>query len=532
MVIPVISVIPIIPVKTIYSVTLHSHYLNASMKKRDSQGKKIRSPKKTAGNTPFYLGLKSKAKPVKKKAVKQERFIEHEDEQPRFHRPIKRKSMLDDAFSRSILLALPERPDNDTVHHGLEPLAEYPYLTEQMVKVSAFTEFWTKHGLQGEILPLIPSPKPRAYRATTRRKVFFNGHSLMLGFGDQQSLTFPKKGVMSIAKSSIEPEDHYTVYELIGKKLLTKPYQELSNALNFLIIRDTGEKAVIFNVAELNGEIVRKLKILGEMLAKTTHNIVSAWVYHDPTRSEYYLDQKSLEPGTMRIKKLFGFDELSLTINDIKFRVSPFTFSQVNVPMMKMMVSRMRFFSSPGIHPGAKEGMKPEMSPGMNPGGKVKPGVRLIDLYCGYGLFSHALADMFSEVHGIDSSKAGIESAKQLVERRKKIGHDIGSMHFKEAFITKSTMLSHLPHADETPEVILLDPPRQGTADGVIAAIAKRNPMLVIHVFCAINEIEKAMREWKKNGYVPVSAQALDMFPGTPTLETIVVLQPLPSKYQ
>jgi tRNA/tmRNA/rRNA uracil-C5-methylase (TrmA/RlmC/RlmD family) len=216
--------------------------------------------------------------------------------------------------------------------------------------------------------------------------------------------------------------------------------------------------------------------------------------------------------------------------------------------MMKMMVGRMRFFSSPGIHPGAKEGMKtemspgihpgakegmkPEMSPGIHPGGKVKSGVRLIDLYCGYGLFSHALADMFSEVHGIDSSKAGIESAKQLVERRKKIGHDIGSMHFKEAFITKSTMLSHLPHADETPEVILLDPPRQGTADGVIAAIAKRNPMLVIHVFCAINEIEKAIREWKKNGYVPVSAQALDMFPGTPTLETIVVLKPLPSKYQ
>ena len=140
----------------------------------------------------------------------------------------------------------------------------------------------------------------------------------MLGFGDQQTLTFPKKGVMSIAKSAIEPEDHYAIYELIGKKLLTKPYQELTEELNFLIIRDTGEKVVIFNVATLNGEIVRKLKLLGDMLAKTSHKIVSAWVYHDPSRSEYYLDQKSLEPGTMRIKKLFGFDEMSLTINDIK----------------------------------------------------------------------------------------------------------------------------------------------------------------------------------------------------------------------
>ncbi|MFZ9813909.1 MAG: class I SAM-dependent RNA methyltransferase, partial [Candidatus Kapaibacteriota bacterium] len=66
-------------------------------------------------------------------------------------------------------------------------------------------------------------------------------------------------------------------------------------------------------------------------------------------------------------------------------------------------------------------------------------------------------------------------------------------------------------------------PPRQGTAEGVILGIAKRKPEMVIHIFCAINEIEKAVREWKKGGYVPVYTQALDMFPGTPTLETIVV---------
>jgi tRNA/tmRNA/rRNA uracil-C5-methylase (TrmA/RlmC/RlmD family) len=480
--------------------------------KKSAPRNKKSSPKKNVGNTPFYAGLKSKSKPVKHKAPKQERFIEHDEDSPRLKRgnsefqgqPRKRKSMLDDAFARNILMALPERPDAEGVHNGLEPLAAYPYMTEQMVKVSAFTKFWMDKNLPGEILPLIPAPKPRGYRGTTRRKVMFNGHSLILGFGDQQADAFPKKGMMSIAASSIEPVDHHAIYELIGKKLLTRPYHELTEALNFLIIRDTGEKAVIFNVAELNGEIVRKLKLLGDMLAKTSHAIVSAWVYHDPTRSDYYLDQKSLEPGTMRIKKLFGFDELALTINDIKFRISPFTFSQVNVPMMKVMVDRIRSFSKNGID---------------------SPTCRLIDLYCGYGLFSHSLADMFNEIHGIDSSKSGIESAKQLVERRKKAGHPIGSMQFKEAFITKDTVISHLPQPDEKQEIIILDPPRQGTAEGVIQAIAKRKPEMVIHIFCAINEIEKAVREWKKGGYVPVYTQALDMFPGTPTLETIVVLQ-------
>jgi hypothetical protein len=48
--------------------------------------------------------------------------------------------MLDDAFARNILMALPERPDAEGVHNGLEPLAAYPYMTEQMVKVSAFTK--------------------------------------------------------------------------------------------------------------------------------------------------------------------------------------------------------------------------------------------------------------------------------------------------------------------------------------------------------------------------------------------------------
>ena len=480
--------------------------------KKSSARKKNTSPKKGVGNTPFYAGLKSKTKPVKQKAPKQERFSEPAEDSYRPHKkhsgshiqPRKRKSMLDDAFARNILMALPERPDAEGVHNGLEPLAAYPYMTEQMVKVSAFTKFWMDHNLPGEILPLIPAPKPRGYRGTTRRKVMFNGHSLMLGFGNQPAAEFPKKGMMSIAASTIEPEDHHAIYELIGKKLLTRPYHELTEALNFLIIRDTGEKAVIFNVAELNGEIVRKLKLLGDMLAKTSHAIVSAWVYHDPTRSDYYLDQTSLEPRTMRIKKLFGYDELSLTIHDIKFRISPFTFSQVNVPMMKVMVDRIRHAAKAEIH--SKD-------------------CRLIDLYCGYGLFSHALADMFSEVHGIDSSKPGIDSAKQLVDRRKKVGHEIGSMQFKEAYITKDTVLTHLPPPDETQEIIILDPPRQGTAEGVIQAIAKRKPALVIHIFCAINEIEKAVREWKKHGFVPQTTQGLDMFPGTPTLETIVVLR-------
>ena len=48
----------------------------------------------------------------------------------------------------------------------------------------------------------------------------------------------------------------------------------------------------------------------------------------------------------------------------------------------------------------------------------------------------------------------------------------------------------------------------------------------MIHIFCAIDQIVKAMAEWKRAGYIPTSVQALDMYPGTPSIETLVVLEP------
>jgi tRNA/tmRNA/rRNA uracil-C5-methylase (TrmA/RlmC/RlmD family) len=305
-----------------------------------------------------------------------------------------------------------------------------------------------------------------------------------------------------VAQSSIEPEMHYDIYLAIAEKLATSPYKELSEALNFIIIRDTGEKAIIFNVFEINGEIVRKLKLIAEMLQKSDYNIVSAWMYHDPNRSEYFLDHKDLAPGQMKLKKLFGFDMLKLEIEEIKFQLSPFILTQVNIPMLRIVVKRIQQLLS-----------------------DIPSDARLLDLYCGYGLFSHTLSSVFSDSLGLDSSASGIESAKSLVQRRLKAGHQIGTLNFKETYITKDSIKQLVPQIGK-PEYIIIDPPRQGTAEGVIAEIALRKPVKVIHIFCAIDQIVKAMAEWKRAGYIPTLVQALDMYPGTPSIETLVVLEP------
>lgn len=66
----------------------------------------------------------------------------------------------------------------------------------------------------------------------------------------------------------------------------------------------------------------------------------------------------------MKLKKLFGFDMLKLEIEEIKFQLSPFILTQVNIPMLRIVVKRIQHLLS-----------------------DIPSDARLLDLYCGYGLF-------------------------------------------------------------------------------------------------------------------------------------------------
>src|SRR5690606_2496604 len=76
------------------------------------------------------------------------------------------------------------------------------------------------------------------------------------------------------------------------------------------------------------------------------------------------------------------------------------------------------------------------------------------------------------------------------------------------------------------PEIILLDPPRQGTAPGVIPLLAERRPRRVAYLFCDMNTMPLEINKWRKQGYMVAKAMPFDMFPGTNNLETMVVLIP------
>ena len=75
------------------------------------------------------------------------------------------------------------------------------------------------------------------------------------------------------------------------------------------------------------------------------------------------------------------------------------------------------------------------------------------------------------------------------------------------------------------PDVITVDPPRKGLAPEVIASVTAMGPERVVYVSCDPATLGRDVKIFENLGYKAVRACAVDMFPGTRHVETIVLLQ-------
>ena len=278
--------------------------------------------------------------------------------------------------------------------------------------------------------------------------------------------------------------------------MLNQPgFTFLARAMNYIIIRGSyTEFSVIFNISKIDAKIVNKLKTVSEKLRQTGINIVSAFTYYDPTRSEYYFESER-PAKEVTFKKFFGPEYLFFKSGTKKFSYHPTSFSQINESIISLLIDNVEKILSPD---------KSQF---------------FYDLYCGYGLFACTFADRYNETIGIESIGESVRSAsvnaKFLVKDSK--------IRFIAKRITEESLEQCLPGKIRENEVFLLDPPRNGTEKGVIDVIAGRNPLKIVHIFCSVDEIPRGIDEWKKNGYNLKAIIPLDLFPGSPNLEVITL---------
>ncbi len=172
------------------------------------------------------------------------------------------------------------------------------------------------------------------------------------------------------------------------------------------------------------------------------------------------------------------------------FRVSPGSFFQVNTPMAGRL---------------AEEVLR-EVE-----GSLEARGATVLDLYCGVGLFSRALAPRVRQVVGVELSPAACADFRHNLrglDNVRLVQGDVGEV---------------LPRLRMRPDAAVADPPRAGLGPAVVRALAAHAPRLLVYVSCDPATMARDARELVRQGYELRSIRLLDLFPQTFHLETLSV---------
>lgn len=406
-------------------------------------------------------------------------------------------------FQHAVALAVSNAQLEDKLdaEHPHELLVPLDYADECRVKTDAVRSFWQVHGLPSQLVrEIVPSPVPRGYRATSKRRVYVSrGGQLRfcMGYGAEREETL---------RSALEPESHNEVYAWLRKMLVSPVYRAVGRSLNFIVVRGGSERlTLILNFFHLDAAVMHKTKLLADHVRAELPRVAAMFTFLDETRSEFYLESRSA--GAHPFKKLFGSEYLDLTAAGCKFLYPPSAFSQVNESILDAFLHEAKKLLKPG------------------------PESTLIDLFSGYGLFAVALGDAPERVVGMDFNGPAIHSASGNALHNR----PDADIEFIAAAVTPSAIENKLPPCpadlygadEEQPEgeLFILDPPRSGVRPNVIAAIAKRSPARVLNIFCSADEVPRTLKAWKHNGYSPTAVRVFDMFPGSPNVETMVLLE-------
>lgn len=141
----------------------------------------------------------------------------------------------------------------------------------------------------------------------------------------------------------------------------------------------------------------------------------------------------------------------------------------------------------------------------------------VLDLYCGIGTISLVLARSARRVIGCEVVPEAVADAVENAAR--------GSVTNAEFICADATACAqHLAATGVKPDVVCVDPPRKGLAPEVIDAVVSMSPARVVYVSCDPGTLARDVKLFASRGYHPERAVAVDLFPRTAHVESVVLL--------
>ena len=191
---------------------------------------------------------------------------------------------------------------------------------------------------------------------------------------------------------------------------------------------------------------------------------------------------------------IFGDDHIYMQTDDLKFKVSPHSFFQVNTAQMKKLYSKAIEYAS------------------------LTGNETVFDLYCGVGSISLFMAKKAKNVIGVEIVPPAIENAK---ENAKINGIDNASFYCGDC----TEVVDKLIADGKTADVVIVDPPRKGCDEKLLSLINKISPQKLVYVSCNSATLARDLCVLKEYGYTLKKACAVDLFPQSTHCEVVCSLQ-------
>lgn len=190
------------------------------------------------------------------------------------------------------------------------------------------------------------------------------------------------------------------------------------------------------------------------------------------------------------IRLLYGQEHFFESLLGLKFKISTFSFFQTNSAGAEVLYSTVRDFA-----------------------GYDKNNV-IFDLYCGTGTITQLMSPVADKVIGIEIVEEAVEAAKVNAELN----------GIKNCEFIAGDVLNMVDNLKDKPDLIILDPPREGINPKAIMKIIGFGAERLVYVSCKASSLAKDLIVFEENGYKVEKVCCVDMFPRTYHVETVCLL--------
>ena len=198
--------------------------------------------------------------------------------------------------------------------------------------------------------------------------------------------------------------------------------------------------------------------------------------------------------GTSGPTGFLGKEFLEEELAGLRFRISPTAFFQTNTDMAERLCELARDAAS------------------------VSGRERVFDLYCGIGTIGLTLARDAGEVWGIEAVGDAIADAEHNAKQ-----NGIANA----GFVAQDVRLGVRPLLEEagSPDVIVVDPPRAGLSKKIVRRVIECEARRIVYVSCNPTTLAPNAAQLTEAGYTLRRVRPVDMFPHTPHVECVAVLE-------